>query len=141
MMGDFCHGCLRPLPPGQHCDCPAVRAAWPAALAHFWSEVADGRSVAISVVSDLPPGSEFTLATQKPSPLSARKPHRLTLRISGGGRCMRRLGDSARETVIIVWLLPHYGTSGEEERDQNHKARRDPGDTNQREQHRWPFAG
>jgi len=30
------------------------------------------RSVAISVVSDLPPGSEFTLATQKPSPLSAR---------------------------------------------------------------------
>src|SRR2546427_371749 len=72
MMGDFCHGCLRPLPPGQHCNCPAVRAAWPAALAHFWSEVADGRSVAISVVSDLPPGSEFTLATQKPSPLSAR---------------------------------------------------------------------
>ena len=72
MMGDFCHGCLRPLPPGQHCTCPAVRAAWPAALAHSWSEVADGRSVAISVVSDLPPGSEFTLATQKPSPLSAR---------------------------------------------------------------------
>ncbi len=52
MMGDFCHG----------------RPRW----AHFWSEVADGRSVAISVVSDLPPGSEFTLATQKPSPLSAR---------------------------------------------------------------------